>query len=125
MKFSIQEEGKEKKVFLTFKEAENETGILSSNNWKILKRKNSKFIRKSDGKVFFFQEEKDEKLCTIDGEEFTSFQQIKERFGISPTVFINQIARKKKHFLDSNEISHFVSDLCFEMESKGLVEPSR
>ena len=116
MKFSIQEEGKEKKVFLTFKEAENATGIPSSLIWKVLKRKNPKFVRKSDKKVFFIKEEKDEKLCLIDNEEFTSFQQIKERFGISPTKFLNQIAKKQKHFLHCHEISHFVKDLSPKME---------
>ena len=76
------------------------TGIPSSLIW-----------RKSDKKVFFIQEEKNEKLCTIDNEEFTSFQQIKERFGISPTKFLNQILNQ-----DSNEISHFVKDLSPELE---------
>ena len=116
MKFSIQEEGKEKQVFLTLKEAEIATGISSPNIWKTLKTKRSKFTRRSDKKVFFFQQEKDEKLCAIDDEEFTSFQQIKKRFRISPTLFVNQIARKKRHFLDSNEISHFVKDLSPELE---------
>ena len=87
MKFTIKEEGKEKQLFLTFKDATKETGISSSNIWKVLKRQNPKFTRKSNGKVFFIQEEKDEKLCSIDGEDFTSFDQIKTRFAISPTVF--------------------------------------
>ena len=116
MKFTIQEEGKGKQVFLTFKKAEIATGISSSNILKVLKRQNKKFKRKYDGKVFLIQEEKDEKLCSIDGEDFFSFGEIKNRFGISPTVFLNQISRKKKHFLDKDEISHFVKDFSPEME---------
>ena len=89
MKISIQEEGKggEKQVFLTFKEAAEAIGIPSPQIYLILKRNNPRYKRRSDGKVFFIQEEKDEKLCSIDNEDFTSFEQIKERFGISPTVF--------------------------------------
>ena len=67
-------------------------------------------------KVFFIREEKDEKLCSIDGEDFLSFQQIKDCFGISPTIFLNQISRKKTHFLDKNEITHFIENLSPEME---------
>ena len=66
--------------------------------------------------VFFIREEKDEKLCSIDGEDFLSFQQIKDKFGISPTIFLNQISRKKKHFLDKDEITHFIKDLSPEIE---------
>ena len=115
MKFSIQEEGKEKKVFLTFKDANEATGIPSSHIWKILKRDNSKYTRRSDKKVFFIQEERDEKLCMIDGEGITSFQQIQEKFGLTPTKFLNQIARKKKHFIDKDEISHKVEWLSLEI----------
>ena len=116
MKISIQEEGKEKPVFLTFKEAAEAVGIPSPQIYLILKRNNPRYKRRSDGKVFFIQEEKNEKLCSIDGEDFISFEQIKERFGISPTIFLNQITRKKYHFLDENEISHFVDDFSPEME---------
>ena len=91
-------------------------GIPSPHIYAILKRYNPRYKRRSDKKVFFIREERDEKLCSIDGEDFFYFQQIKDRFGISPTVFLNQIERKRKHFIEANEISHFVSDLCFEME---------
>ena len=58
MKFSIQEEGKEKQIFLTFKEASEQTGIPISNIWRVLKRENKKFKRK-DGKVFFHSGRRD------------------------------------------------------------------
>ena len=106
MKFYNPRRRRKKTTFLTFKDATKETGISIFNIWKALKRPNKKFTRKSDGNVFFIQEEKDEKLCSIDGEDLFSFEQIKERFGISPTVFLNQIIKKKKHFLDKDEISH-------------------
>ena len=116
MKISIQEEGKEKQVYLTFKDAMEASGIPSPQIYLIIKRGNPRYKRRSDGKVFFIQTEKDEKLCSIDNEVFTSFEQIKERFGISPTLFLNQITRKKCHFLDANEISHFAEDLSPEIE---------
>ena len=99
MKFSIQEEGKEKKVFLTFKDANEATGIPSSHIWKILKRDNSKYTRRSDKKVFFIQEERDEKLCMIDGEGITSFQQIQEKFGLTPTNFSIKLQERKNILL--------------------------
>ena len=116
MKISIQEEGKEKQVFLTFKEAAASIGIPSTQIYNIIKRGEPRYKRRSDKKVFFIREEKDEKLCSIDGEDFLSFQQIKDCFGISPTVFLNQIAKKKTHFLDENEITHFIENLSPEME---------
>ena len=58
MKFSIQEEGKEKSIFFTFKEASEQTGIPISNIWRVLKRENKKFKRK-DGKVFFHSGRRD------------------------------------------------------------------
>ena len=32
-----------------------------------------------------------------------------EKFGISSQCFLNQILRKKKHFLDSEEITHYIT----------------
>ena len=121
MKISIQEEGKDgeatpRQVFLTFKEAAASIGIPSTQIYNIIKRGEPRYKRRSDKKVFFIREEKDGKLCSIDGEDFHSFQEIKDKFEISPTIFLNQIARKKTHFLDSNEITHFIKNLSPEME---------
>ena len=116
MKITIQEENGPKQIFLTFKEAASFIGISSPNIYHILKRPNPRYRRRSDGNVFFIKEERDEKLCSIDAEDYQSFQQIRNRFGISPTVFLNQISRKQNSFLDQNEISHFVSDFSPEIE---------
>ena len=80
--------------------------------YQLIKKEKTTYKRK-DGKVFYIYEEK-EKLCSIDGEDFHTFQDIKDKYGISSTVFLNQITRKKKSFLDKNEISHFVSDFSPE-----------
>ena len=108
MKFSIQEEGKEKQIFLTFKEASEQTGIPISNIWRVLKRENKKFKRK-DGKVFFIQEEEtNEPFLQVDGEDIFDYDEL-EKFGISSQCFLNQILKKKKHFLDSKEITHYIT----------------
>ena len=108
MKFSIQEEGKEKQIFLTFKEASEQTGIPISNIWRVLKRENKKFKRK-DGKVFFIQEEEtNEPFLQVDGEDIFDYVEL-EKFGISSQCFLNQILKKKKHFLDSEEITHYIT----------------
>ena len=101
MKFSIQEEGGEKQIFFTFKEANEKTGIPSSNIWRVFKRK--------DGKVFFIQEEEaNEPFLQVDGEDIFDYHEL-EKFGISSQCFLNQILRKKKHFLDSEEITHYIT----------------
>ena len=108
MKFSIQEEEKEKQIFLTFKEASEQTGIPISNIWRVLKRENKKFKRK-DGKVFFIQEEEtNEPFLQVDGEDIFDYVEL-EKFGISSQCFLNQILKKKKHFLDSEEITHYIT----------------
>ena len=113
-KIEIIVENGNKKIFLTFKEAGEFLGMKSTSVYQFIKKEKSTYKRK-DGKVFNIQEEK-EKFCSIDGEDFHTFQQIKDKYGISSTVFINQITRKKNFFLDENEISHFVSDFSPELE---------
>ena len=87
MKISIQEEGKEKQVFLTFKEAAASIGVPSPQIYNIIKRGEPRYKRRSGKKVFFIREETDGKLCSIDGEDFLFFQQIKDKFGISNSFF--------------------------------------
>ena len=76
--------------------------------WRIVKRNNPKYIRRSDKKVFFIQnkDKKDEKMFTIGGEEITSFPQIESKTGLKPIDFFYQISKNQKHFLDSNGIQH-------------------
>ena len=103
------------KLYLSFKDASKETGLRSSNIYRTMKKQTPIFFNRSEGRIFFIQEEKDQKLCLIDGEEIQSFFEIKEKFEINPTIFLNQIS-KKKNFLDENEISHSVSSFSPELE---------
>ena len=109
MKFSIQEEGKEKQIFFTFKEASEQTGLPSKVILRVLKSENSKYERRADKKVFWIQEEETEPFIQIDGEDFFTAEEIQERFGLSRTVFFNQLCKKKTHFLDSQEKSHEIT----------------
>ena len=112
MKFSIQEEGSEapdKQIFFTFKEASEKTGILSKRIAQTLRSGRNKYFRRSDKKTFWIQNEETTPFIQIDGEDFFSADEIQERFGISRTIFFNQLCKKKTHFLDSREKSHEVT----------------
>ena len=109
MKFSIQEEGKEKQIFFTFKEASEQTGLPSKTILRVLKSGNIKYYRRVDKKVFWIQEEEESPFIQIDGKDFSSAEEIQERFGVSRTVVFNQLCKKKTHFLDSQEKSHEVT----------------
>ena len=109
MKFSIQEEGGEKQIFFTFKEASEKTGIPSKTILRVLKSGNIKYFRRADKKTFFIEEEDQTPFIQIDGEDFFTAEEIQERFGLSRTVFFNQLCKKKTHFLDSGEKSHEVT----------------
>ena len=109
MKFSIQEEGGEKQIFFTFKEASEKTGIPSKTILRVLKSGNMKYFRRADKKTFFIEEEDQTPFIQIDGEDFFTAEEIQERFGLSRTVFFNQLCKKKTHFLDSQEKSHEVT----------------
>ena len=61
MKIEIQEEGKEKQIFFTFKDASVATGIPATTLLHFIKnkkRKNDKFVRRCDRKVFFHSRKK-------------------------------------------------------------------
>ena len=110
MKFSIQEEGQPKKqIFFTFKEASAQTGLPSKVILRVLQSGQIKYVRRADKKVFWIQEEDKELFIQIDGEDFFTAEEIQERFGLSRTVFFNQLQKKKTHFLDSQEKSHEVT----------------
>ena len=112
MKFSIQEEGSEapdKQIFFTFKEASEKTGILSKRIAQTLRSGRNKYFRRSDKKTFWIQNEESFPFIQIEGEDFFSADEIQERFGISRTVFFNQLYKKRTHFLDSREKSHEVT----------------
>ena len=112
MKFSIQEEGSEapdKQIFFTFKEASEKTGILSKRIAQTLRSGRNKYFRRSDKKTFWIQNEETTPFIQIEGEDFFSADEIQERFGISRTIFFNQLCKKRTHFLDSQEKSHEVT----------------
>ena len=109
MKFSIQEEGHEKQIFLTFKEASSATGIPSKVILRVLKSVQPKYVRRTDKKVFWIKKEEKKPFIQVDGEDFFTAEEIQERFGLSRTVFFNQLQKKKTHFLDSQEKSHEVT----------------
>ena len=109
MKFSIQEEGEEKQIFFTFKEASEKTGILSKRIAQTLKSGRNKYFRRSDKKTFWIQNEETSPFIQIDGEDFFTAEEVQERFGLSRTVLFNQLCKKRTHFLDSQEKSHEVT----------------
>ena len=109
MKFSIQEEGGDKQIFFTFKEASEKTGLTSKNIARVLKSGRNKYFRRSDKKTFWIQNEETFPFIQIDGEDFFTAEEIQERFGISRTLLFSQLAKKKTHFLDSQEKSHEVT----------------
>ena len=109
MKFSIQEEGQEKQIFFTFKEASAQTGLPSKVILRVLQSGQIKYERRADKKVFWIQEEKEVPFIQVDGEDFFTAEEIQERFGLSRTVFFNQLQKKKTYFLDSQEKSHEVT----------------
>ena len=115
MKFSIQEEGHpgeltpEKQIFFTFKEASAQTGLPSKVILRVLQSGQQKYVRRSDKKVFWIREEEQSPFIQVDGEDFFTAEEIRETFGLSRTVFFNQLQKKKTHFLDSQEKSHEVT----------------
>ena len=109
MKFSIQEEGKDKQIFFTLKEASEKTGILSKRIAQTLRSGRNKYFRRSDKKTFWIQNEETTPFIQIDGEDFFTADEIQERFGVSRTVLFNQLFKKRTHFLDSQEKSHEVT----------------
>ena len=119
MKFSIQEDGSEaseKQIFFTFKEASEKTGILSKRIAQTLRSGRNKYFRRSDKKTFWIQKEESSPFIQIDGEDFFTAEEVEERFGVSRTFFFNQLAKKKTHFLDSQEKSHEVNWISDDLE---------
>ena len=116
MKFSIQEEGQEKQIFFTFKEASTQTGIPSKVILRVLQSGQQKYVRRSDKKVFWIRDEEQDPFIQIDGKDFFTAEEIRETFGLSRTVFFNQLCKKKTHFLDSQEKSHEVTWVSPKLE---------
>ena len=60
-------------------------------------------------RFFGFRMKKRFPFIQVDGEDFFTAEEIQKRFGLSRTVFFNQLCKKKTHFLDSQEKSHEVT----------------
>ena len=116
MKFSIQEEGQEKQIFFTFKEASEKTGLTSKTIARVLKSGRKNYFRRADKKTFWIQREDSDPFIQIDGEDFFTAEEVQERFGLSRTVLFNQLCKKRTHFLDSQEKSHEVTGLSSSLE---------
>ena len=84
MRFSIQEEGKNKKIFHSFSDAQKETGVQNSVIEATLQRTNSRYHRKSDNKFFLIKKEPPVKILTINGEDFFSLEEIQQKVWIIP-----------------------------------------
>ena len=116
MKFSIQDEGQEKQIFFTFREASEKTGLTSKTIVRVLKSGNGKYFRRADKKTFWIQKEESSPFIQIDGEDFFSAEEVQERFELSRTVLFNQLCKRRTHFLDSQEKSHEVTWLSPSLE---------
>ena len=60
-------------------------------------------------KFFFIQEEEtNEPFLQVDGEDIFDYVEL-EKFGFQVNVSLTKILKKKKHFLDSEEITHYIT----------------
>ena len=92
MKFSIQEEGQDKQIFFTFKEASAQTGLPSKVILRVLQSGQIKYERRADKKVFWIREEETEfPFIQIDGEDFFTAEQIQETIWVIPHSFLQSI----------------------------------
>ena len=131
MRFSIQEDGQNKKFFHTSADAQKETGLKFSVIKTVLERNNSSHHRRSDNKLFFIKKESPVKILTVQGKDFFSLEEIQQEFGLTPTKFMNQIKNQNfPHTIDwispeilsprnsSSEKSSEVESLRKEMRKK-------
>ena len=110
MKFSIQEEGGKKQFFFVISGCGKKTGISSLTIVRIIKSDKDYFRRRSDKKVIFIRKENDEPFIQIDGEDFHSFEEIQERFGLKRQVFYKQLLKKGgKYFIDAQGDIHKIT----------------
>ena len=117
MKFSIKEAGSDKKIFFSFRMAEEETGIHKATLLRILRSGQIYFRRRSDKKMFEIREESDEPVIQIDGKDYYKIEDIEKDFGLSKTVFTNAVfTQGGKYFLDSNGEIHKITWKCSELE---------
>ena len=96
MRFSIQEQNGKKMIFHSFAEAHKVTGVHFTTIKTTLERgANPIYHRKSDNKLFEIRKEDPIRLIMIEGEDFFSLEEIQAKFGLSPTIFLNQVKNDK------------------------------
>ena len=95
MKFSIQEEGHDKQIFFTFKEASAATGLPSKVILRVLQSGQNKYIRRADKKVFWIQDEEEFPFIQVDGEDFFTAEEIRETFGLFAQFFSTNSQKRK------------------------------
>ena len=116
MKFSIQEEGGEKQIFFTFKEASEKTGLTSKNIARVLKSGRNKYFRRCDKKTFWIQNEETTPLYRSMEKIFSLWNKFRRDLEFLEQFFSINFAKNETHFLDSQEKSHEVtwSSPCLE-----------
>ena len=92
MRFSIQEQNGKKMIFHSPAEAYKVTGVHFTTIKTTLERgANPIYHRRSDNKLFEIRKEDPIRLIMIEGEDFFSLEEIQAKFGLSPTIFLNQV----------------------------------
>ena len=96
MRFSIQKQNGIKMIFHSPAEAYKVTGVHFTTIKTTLERgANPIYHRRSDNKLFEIRKEDPIRLIMIEGEDFFSLEEIQAKFGLSPTIFLNQVKNDK------------------------------
>ena len=104
--------------FHVFPPAERATGLHRQIIKTVLDKGNTFYQRKSDGQLFAIRKEEPILVAKIEGEDFFSLEEIQEKFGVSPTKFLNQVLNGK--FM--KKIDWISPELFPEKEKNLLVE---
>ena len=96
MRFSIQEQNRKKMIFHSPADAYKVTGVHFTTIKTTLERgANPIYHPRSDNKLFEIKKEDPIRLIMIEGEDFFSLEEIQAKFGLSPTIFLNQVKNDK------------------------------
>ena len=83
-------------IFHSPAEAYKVTGVHFTTIKTTLERgANPIYHRRSDNKLFEIRKEDPIRLIMIEGEDFFSLEEIQAKFGLSPTIFLNQVKNDK------------------------------
>ena len=122
MRFSIKVSGSDKMFFHVFPPAERATGLHRQIIQTVLQKENTFYQRKSDGQLFAIRKEDPILVAKIEGEDFFSLEEIQEKFGVSPTKFLNQVQNgkfmKKIDWISPELFPEKEKNLLTEMQEK-------